>query len=434
MDQFISLPRGTADILPEDAVLWQAMESQARALLGIYGYQEIRTPFFEETDLFARSVGQTSDIVQKQMLNLASQADAQEGDKTVSLSLRPEGTASIVRSYIQNRLDKKEKLSKLFYIGPMFRGERPQKGRLRQFHQIGVEAIGPESASPFLDAEVIALSAGLLKSLGVADAVLKINTLGTAQDKAVFAQYLKMQLQAKVSQLCPDCNNRFERNVFRVLDCKNQGCRQTLSGLNLDYSYISEESRRYYTQVKEALNGLGVSYMEDPKLVRGLDYYTHVVFEFSCPRLGSQDAVGAGGRYNNLVEQLGGPAVDAIGFALGMERILLAGVQDQQKGAPGLDVFVVCLDENGLATAFRLLQELRSQGVSSDMNFRLGSMKSQMRQADKAKARFVLILGEEELKAGQIALKDMQQGVQETFRLVDVGQIVSKIQENKLRK
>ncbi len=436
MSQFISVPRGTADILPEEALLWQEMECQTRKIISSYGYQEIRTPFFEETELFARSVGQTSDIVQKQMLNLAAQAEAarDEGSKAISLSLRPEGTASIVRSYIQNRLDKKERISKLFYIGPMFRGERPQKGRLRQFHQIGVEAIGPESSSPFLDAEVIALSSSLLGALGVTDTVLKINTLGTAQDKDAFAEYLKKQLASEISQLCPDCNSRFERNIFRVLDCKNEGCRKALAKLQLDYSYISEESRYYYVRVKEALEGLGIAYVEDPKLVRGLDYYTHTVFEFSCPRLGSQDAVGAGGRYNNLVEQLGGPAVDAVGFALGMERILLAGAQDKKELQQGLDTFMVCLDEQGLSKAFKLLQDLRARGVSADMNFRLGSMKSQMRQADKAKARFVLILGEEELKSGEIALKDMQQGTQERFGLDAVAEIVCKIQGNKLVK
>jgi len=433
MDQFISLPRGTADILPEDVLLWQAIESQARGLLGVYGYQEIRTPFFEETDLFARSVGQTSDIVQKQMLNLAAQAEAQENDKSTSLSLRPEGTASIVRSYIQNRLDKKEKLSKLFYIGPMFRGERPQKGRLRQFHQIGVEAIGPDSASPFLDAEVIALGTNLLKQLGLNDFVLRINTLGTLEDKGAFSGILRDSLKDKIKNLCPDCQSRYDRNVLRVLDCKNKECRSVVESLDLwrNCEYLSPKSKEYFEAVKKALDTLEITYVEDPRLVRGLDYYTHTVFEFSCQRLGSQDAVGAGGRYNNLVEQLGGPVADAVGFALGMERILLATAKEGAELLAGLDAFVVCLQEEGLLKAFKLLQDLRARGVSADMNLRQGSMKSQMRQADKARARFVLILGEEELKAGEITLKDMKQGVQERFRLEAFEEIVSKIRSNK---
>lgn len=424
-----SVPRGTSDILPDDMIQWNDLEEKARNILGCYGYREMRTPIFEETELFARSVGQASDIVQKQMLNLAAQGDkAHVGDMTVSgLSLRPEGTASIVRSYIENRFDRAEKLSKLFYIGPMFRGERPQKGRLRQFHQIGVEAIGPESASPYLDAELIALSVDIINSFGIDDVILKLNTLGTKEDKKNFSDYLKQNIGGCLSKLCPDCLSRYERNVFRVLDCKNKNCKAALKGLVLDHSYLSQDSRDYYGAVKAALNILGVSYQEVPSLVRGLDYYTHVVFEVSCPKLGSQDAIGAGGRYNQLVEDLGGLSADAMGFALGIERMLLATSSLVQEQRQGIDLFVVVLEERFFPRALQILKSVRCQGVRADMSFIAGSMKSQMRQANKLNARHVAIIGEEEFNRGILAVKNMNDGSQQEFSLEDLDELIKKV-------
>lgn len=406
------LPRGTADILPDEVLKWQAIESRARGICNTYGYKEIRTPLFEETELFARSMGQTSDIVQKQMLNLMPQG---QEDNVVGFSLRPEGTASIVRSYIQNDLDKKESLSKLFYIGPMFRGERPQKGRLRQFHQIGIEAIGPGSASPYLDAEVIALSVNMLKGFGLkADQFkLKLNTLGSVADKENFSKFLRQQLQPRVPELCEDCRQRFERNVFRILDCKNKDCKGIVAGLKLTHSCLSEEGQKYFSNVCGALDQLGIAYDIDLSLVRGLDYYTHTVFEISCPSLGSQDALGAGGRYNDLVTQLGGPAVDAIGFALGIERILLALGAGAAEEAP-LDVCLISLDEAALEKNFLLLHQIREAGISADMGYRQASLKSQMRLADKRKARYVIIVGESELQKGVVTIKNMRDGSQST--------------------
>ena len=412
MTKKFTFPRGTADILPQEVFIWQEVESKVRTLLNLYGYKEIRTPVFEETDLFARSVGKTSDIVQKQMLNLLPQGQADANDiKAGGLSLRPEGTASIVRSYIQHGFDRKEKLSKLFYIGPMFRGERPQKGRLRQFHQIGVEALGPESRSPYLDAEVIALSVDLLKSLGLNNFVLKINTLGSIEDKKKFSKVLRDKLKKHLYDLCPDCQNRFDRNVFRVLDCKSKQCRAIIRDLEFDYSYLSQESQQYFGQVKEVLDDLGIKYEEVLNLVRGLDYYTHTVFEISDASLGSQDALGAGGRYNNLVSQLGGPDVDAIGFALGIERILLA-MPEKEIKTDTLDVFIISLDESLLKKVFMILNELRKNGVASDMSYKISSMKSQMRLANKTSAKNVVILGEEEDKKGIVTVKNMETGEQ----------------------
>src|SRR3989338_7263751 len=251
--QKFSVPRGTSDILPDVIPLWEDVESKARKILKSYGYREIRTPIYEETALFKRSLGQASDIVNKQLLELATGKD--EG-----YALRPEGTASVVRSYLENSFDKKEPLSKLFYIGPMFRGERPQKGRLRQFHQIGVEAIGPNSASPYLDAEVIALSVNLLQSLGLNGFKLKINTLGSTGDKENFSKYLRKQLELHVKELCEDCQSRFERNVFRILDCKNRTCQSVVEKIQLDNSYLSDESQKYFEDVKAALEKLQIKF------------------------------------------------------------------------------------------------------------------------------------------------------------------------------
>lgn len=415
------LPRGTADILPDETPLWQGLESTSRDILSRFGYSEIRTPLFEETELFARSMGQTSDIVQKQMLQLKAQGEENENSQ---FALRPEGTASIVRSYIQNDLDRKESLSKLYYIGPMFRGERPQKGRLRQFHQIGAEAIGPASALPYLDAEMIALAVEILKRAGIPKNkfTLKINTLGSAEDKNNFSGFLREKLKPFFAELCPDCQNRFERNVFRILDCKNRDCKAVVAKIKIDHSYLSEESRNYFSQVRENLEILNIQYVQDISLVRGLDYYTHTVFEISCPDLGSQDALGAGGRYGGLVSQLGGPQVDAIGFALGMERILLALGKETAENR-FLDAFFVSLDEISLKRNYILIKKVREAGFSADMSYKLGSMKSQMRLADKNKARYVIILGQEELGKGVVTIKNMAKGDQQQVPLEDYGKI-----------
>ncbi|MFA5087434.1 MAG: histidine--tRNA ligase [Candidatus Omnitrophota bacterium] len=419
MEKKFIVPRGTKDILPSDIPVWERIENIARMFFKIYGYREIRTPIFEETGLFKRSLGQTSDVVTKQLLNLASQNE--EG-----FSLRPEGTASIVRSYIENSLDKKESLSKLYYIGAMFRGERPQKGRLRQFHQIGVEAIGPDSCSPFLDAEVICLSVHLLESFGVKDFILKINTLGTLEDKSRFAELLTEKLKSKLSGLCEECQGRFSKNVFRVLDCKNRGCQTVVQDLACGQDWLSKESREYFLAVKAILTSLGIAYVESPGLVRGLDYYTSTVFEISSPSLGSQDALGAGGRYDDLVSQLGGSSADAVGFSLGIERILLALSEDKDLSPAYLDAFFVALDEESFKSAFRLLNNLRKRKIACDISFRYAaSMKSQMRLADKSGARYVLILGEDELRNGVVTLKNMAEGIQSKEKIEDLDKIIS---------
>jgi len=421
MNKKFSVPRGTSDILPEQTPLWESLEAKARKILKSYGYKEIRTPMYEDTSLFKRSLGQTSDVVNKQLLELASnKAESAKDDE--GLSLRPEGTAAVVRSYLENNMDGKEPLSKLFYLGPMFRGERPQKGRLRQFHQIGVEAIGPNSTSPFLDAEVIALSIHLLSEIGVKEYRLKINSLGSKEDKAHVSAWLREKFSLRVTELCEQCQSRYERNVFRVLDCKNEGCRKVVASLVSDLP-LSAESQSYFKSVQGALTDVGIKFEIAPHLVRGLDYYTHTVFEITAGgSLGSQDAVGAGGRYNGLLHELGGnekTEYGAIGFALGMERMLLARTEDQPL-IVGLDAYVIAMDVAYQSHAFSIVAQLRQAGISADMSYAGGSIKSQMGKANKANSRFALILGEDEIKNARVALKDMQASMQESVPVKDI--------------
>ncbi len=401
-------PRGTKDILPEEACNWNKIEEISRTLFMIYGYEEIRTPIFEELALFARSLGETSDVVQKQMLNLEKEG----------LALRPEGTASVVRAYLEHSIDKKQSnLAKLFYIGPMFRGERPQKGRLRQFHQIGVEVLGPDSSSPYLDAEVIALSIHLLNTFGLKDFKLKINSLGDKQDKINLSAWLRENLQKKRKDLCGDCQERFERNILRVLDCRNLACQEIIKDLK-GFGLSNPKSKEYFKNVQEALKDIGVSFEVDPFLVRGLDYYTQVVFEISSESesLGSQNALGAGGRYNTLIQDLGGgEKLGGLGFALGVERILLALKENPVIKEKSLLYYFVALDEDSLKVIFKRMNDLRQvMSKKGPINknllsgYKISPIKNQMSLANKINARFVVIVGENERKEGVVTIKDME--------------------------
>lgn len=411
-----SAPRGTKDILPEEILNWKRIEEISRTIFRIYGYEEISTPIFEETSLFTRSIGEVTDIVQKQMLNLEA--------KEPRLSLRPEATASVARAYIEHSFHKKQGLTKLFYIGPMFRSERPQKGRLREFHHIGVEAIGV--TNPFLDAEAISLCAGLLKNIGVEDFLLKINSLGCKQDKERLAKVLKELLEKKVNSLCVDCQNRFHKNIFRILDCKNQGCREIVNKIDLKGKFLCADCQKYFNQVLGALKQLNIPFEVSNQLVRGLDYYTHTVFEISHSSLGSQDALGAGGRYNNLVKDLGGPDLGAVGFALGFERVLMAAKSKENIKNPLTEVFIATLGEKAFEAGFNLLDKIRKSGVSSQIDFEAASLKSQMRQANNLKAKLVVLIGDEELKNNSVVLKDMVSGNQENISLENLIEVVKK--------
>jgi len=425
MSKKIAIPRGTNDIWPDDIDAWQIVEKGARQLFEIYGYREIRTPIYEDASLFERSLGQTSDIVKKQLLRLAT-------DKKKGLALRPEGTASIVRSYIEHSYHKKEPITKLYYIGPMFRGERPQKGRFRQFHQLGVEAIGPGAYHPFLDAEVIALSVHYLKTLGWAKPKLVINSLGSTDDKNNFSILLRKELKPFVNDLSEYSKQRYQRNVFRILDSKEKQDVEIVRKLSIDYSYLSKESQTYFHRVKAVLDSWGIDYDESPYLVRGLDYYTHTVFEISDSSLGSQNALGAGGRYNTLYQDLGGdPKTDigAVGFSFGIERILLAGSLKQKVKRKKVDVYVIGLDEPSFQKALDILNVLRQEGISSDSTYSTASLKSQMRSANKAGTRYVIIVGEKELQQETVLLKNMINGEQQHISIANgkINSFIDKI-------
>jgi len=390
--------RGTKDLLPKEAELWTTLETKARAVLRSFGYSEIRTPIIEESSLFVRSLGQGTDIVEKQMFTFLDRGER-------SITLRPEATASVVRAYLENGLENEIGFAKLFYIGPMFRAERPQAGRMRQFHQIGVEAIG--SYSPYLDAEIIALLAGLLDSFGAAHYEIKLNSLGCSKDKEALAKGLRQAIGPQIKDFCEDCKVRYEKNILRVLDCKNEVCRETLKKIFKGTpDYLCSDCTAHFETVKKGLDELKINYRVEPFLVRGLDYYTRTTFEVTHKKLGAQDALAAGGRYDNLVADLGGPEKGACGFAIGMERAVMA-LQDIPELDAGVNLYIATMGEEAYKLGFGLAMELRRQGICVEMDFEGKSLKAQMRAADKINAKYVAIIGEDELKNHSITLRNM---------------------------
>lgn len=404
---------GTKDILPQKEITaWLNIEETFRRVFAIYNYQEIRTPILEEAGLFNRSLGNSSEIVRKQMFILKTEED--------EYALRPEGTAAIVRAYLENNLDKTFGFSKFYYIGPMFRFERPQKGRLRQFHHLGVEVVG--SVDPGVDIEVISLADSLLKNASLKEPAykIKLNSLGCLKDKEKLSEEWRGILKAKLEGLCQDCKVRFKTNVLRVLDCKNAACKDIVSKIGLSDSHLCHDCRGHFNEVRRGLELLKVKYEFSPTLVRGLDYYTRTVFEITHPALGAQDALCAGGRYDNLVKELGGPELGAMGFAFGMERLLLvSGCQGAR--VPGEDlVYLITLGEEAKTKGLELLDNLRRSGVVCDTDYENKSLKGAMRKAHDLEAKFVLIIGEDELKKNVVMLKDMGSGKQREVRQEDL--------------
>jgi histidyl-tRNA synthetase len=443
--------RGTKDILPDEINLWQTIESAGRDIFNLYGYKEARTPIIEEASLFVRSIGDTTDIVQKEMYVFADRGGR-------NIALRPEATASIVRAYIENSLLNIGGFTKLFYIGPMFRSERPQQGRQRQFYQIGVEAIG--SDSPFIDAEIIALAARFLQKLGIEKFQVKLNSLGCQKDKARVMEKYKENLRPHADKLCELCKGRLDKNALRIFDCKEVSCKAIAENFKIGNA-LCEDCLSHFEKVKAILDSIGIGYTVDNKIVRGLDYYTGTVFEITHEGLGAKDAICAGGRYNNLVKELGGKDIPAIGFAFGMERLVLAlqGVAGYKPHATGIEVFVAVAPsqkassaktgmngagsgfaqanlarEEAMATkpwsftgdvlysqAFKLLDSMRSLGISSEIDYEVKSLKAQMRRAEKLSAKFVIIVGDEEFKKGKVVLKNMSNGNQEEVLLDEIA-------------
>ncbi|MDP8290306.1 MAG: histidine--tRNA ligase [Candidatus Susulua stagnicola] len=402
MKKVYSSIRGMFDFDPVKSLAFGEIVERAKNILKVFNYKEIILPILEEKDLFIKGVGETTDIVEQQMFKI-------EGKDIV---LRPEGTAQVIRYYLQNSLHKISNFHKFFYTGPMFRGERPQKGRLRQFHHIGAEAIG--SNSYYLDAEMIVLALKILDQVGVSKKELKINTLGCNQDKIKFSQYLKEKLSSQKDKLCDDCQRRLDKNPLRVLDCKKEQCRKEVIALNLEQEHICSACRNKFKSLLDLLGDLGIKYVYSPYMVRGLDYYTDTVFEISSEGLGSQDAIGAGGRYNNLIKYLGGPDIPAIGFALGLERVLLA--LGEKKKEEKLDVFVAITNQELFTLGANILQQLRDEGLSSDLDYCGKSLKGQMRSAQKKGSRIVVILGEDEVAENAVLIKDMNKSIQKKVK------------------
>jgi len=401
--------RGTADLLAEELARWNAIEQTARGLAKRYGYQEIRTPIIEESSLFLRSVGETSNIVQKEMFRFTDRGGH-------DIVLRPEATAAVVRAYLQHNLHKTQGFTKLCYIGPMFRAERPQAGRFRQFHQFGVEAIG--SSSPWVDAEVIALCVETLKACGLRSPLLWLSSMGCRTDQAASARALRERLKSHRKELCEDCQSRFDKNIFRVLDCNHQTCHQLAWKANQSPFVLCKECQEHFDHVRKALETIGIAFDDTKVFARGLDYYTRTVFEVRASGLGAQDAVAAGGRYDHLVEELGGPATGAVGFAAGIERLILAIRPSESSANSGREgLYVAVAKPQLLVEAFRLVQTLRQQGLSASMDYEGRSLKAQLREADKLRCHWVAILGETELREGKISIKDLEQGQQQEVAL-----------------
>lgn len=402
--------RGTKDILPDEAEYLRHIEVKAREIFSLYGYREVVTPVIENRDLFVRSLGKDTEVIGKQMFVIERGDDA--------IALRPEATAGVIRAYLENNLNSRNLLAKLYYFGPMFRAERPQKGRLRQFHHLGLEAIG--TYSPLLDVEIISLAETILKNIGISGFKIKINTLGCAKDKKAFAEKLRVVLGEKISDFCQDCRERFDRNVFRLLDCKNSSCRNIILGLNIKRAdYLCKECVEHFDTVLAGLKNIGVNYEESAHLVRGLDYYTRTVFEITHSELGAQDAVGAGGRYDNLVEELGGAPTGAMGFAFGVERLLLVSSIKCQVSRKDL-IYLIALGEEAKKRGAELLYNLRQNGIKADTDYEGKSLKGAMRRANDLGVSYVLILGENELNKNTVMLKDMDSGDQREIKIEDV--------------
>lgn len=416
--------KGTFDILPESytaggttfasSTAWQHVESVIREVLTRFGFREIRTPIIEPTELIARGVGGTTDIVQKEMFAF------ERGD--THYVLRPELTAPVVRAYLEHHLDQKGGTQKLFYIGPCFRAEQPQKGRFRQFHQFGTETIGTDS--PAADAETIAAMMTIYRTLGITNTVLRINTLGEASERAAYREALRSFLDPVKDKLSETSRRRLETNPLRILDTKIPQEQELLIGAPTLEDFLGEESVAHYDEVKARLTSLGIDFVKDPRLVRGLDYYTRTAFELESPDLGAQSALAGGGRYDGLAEELGsGKRVPAIGFAAGMERLFLAleAADYTLPAAPNPAIFCIALGEAADRKVFRLVHDLRLAGIHVDMDHGGRSFKAQMREANRAGAAYVLILGDNELEQNIIILKNMETGEQESVAIASLG-------------
>lgn len=403
----INIPKGTKDVLPSESYKWHFIENKARETARRYHLNEIRTPVFEHTELFLRGVGDTTDIVNKEMYTFLDKGER-------SITLKPEGTAGVVRSFIENGLAGGVLPLKMYYITPVFRYERPQAGRLREHHQFGVEIFGGKGADT--DAEVILLARDYLNAIGIEEIALFINSIGCKNCRPRFNEALRDYLRPHLSQMCPTCQSRFEKNPLRILDCKEENCVKINAYAPKIVDYLCDECREHFQSLQNILSACGVKYAVNPNIVRGLDYYSKTVFEFVSTNIGAQGTVLGGGRYDTLIENLGGPSVPAVGFGSGIERALLV-LENTSKAIPAeppLGAYIAGLDEPCRARAFEICTALRSAGVSADCDHMGRSVKAQFKYADKAGARFVVVIGQSELENGAYTVKDMQNSSSET--------------------
>ncbi|KXZ39436.1 histidyl-tRNA synthetase [Alkalithermobacter thermoalcaliphilus JW-YL-7 = DSM 7308] len=403
-------PRGTNDILPKESYKWVYVENLFRKVCSLFGYSEIRTPIFEHTELFKRGVGETTDIVQKEMYSFQDNGGR-------DITLKPEGTAPAVRAFIENKLYAQVQPTKLFYITPCFRYERPQAGRLRQFHQFGIEVFG--SSYPSVDAEVIALAIEFLNRLNLKNLELRINSIGCIECRREYNNILREYLSKKVDKLCKTCQDRYDRNPLRILDCKNESCIKEIEDAPLLIDYICDECKDHFEKVKKNLTDMQIQFKVDPKIVRGLDYYNKTAFEIISNDIGSQSTVCGGGRYDKLVQELGGPETTGVGFGMGVERLLLT-LENNNIQIPNentLDIFVVTLGERAEQESFKILSKLRQNDISCDKDHLARSLKAQFKYSDKVNAKFTVVIGDDEIEKNVVQLKDMSTSQQYEIKL-----------------
>lgn len=410
----ITAIKGIKDILPEDTPTWNYIESIARQVFNAFGFREIRVPIMEKTELFKRSIGETTDIVEKEMYTFRDRDDE-------LLTLRPEATASVIRAYIEHNMMSTDQITKLFTIGPMFRRERPQKGRFRQFHQIDVELFGDDK--PQSDAEVIFMLVHFLQSMAIEELSLEINSLGCKACRPLFSQAIVDYLKGSEKDLCPDCQRRIHTNPLRVFDCKVESCNSIIAEAPQILDYLCTGCAEHFSQVKSFLDDLNVGYLINPKMVRGLDYYTKTAFEIKSGSLGAQNSLAGGGRYDGLVNYLGGPEVPGIGFAVGFER-LIACMPQIEINKFQTDIFIAALGSRAQKISFSLTNELRRAGISAAMDYADKSLKSQMKRADKLNSSFTLIFGDKEIDERRVELRDMKTKNQQVLSLDNLPEAI----------
>lgn len=409
--------KGTHDILPHETPGWRRLEAVVHEIMRRYDYAEIRTPVFEETGLFARGIGQLTDIVAKEMYTFQDRSEK-------SITLKPEGTAAVIRAFIENSLGERRPINKLYYICPMFRQENPQAGRLRQFHQFGAELLG--TPRPEADVETILLALDIFRSAGLRHFELVINSVGDPTCREPYKEALKTFLREHEASLCETCQGRTERNPLRVLDCKEEGCRRVTESAPKLIDALCDDCATHFQRVQDLLQNLDVPYQLDFRLVRGLDYYTRTAYEILSPSLGAQNALGGGGRYDLLTEELGGKPTPGVGFAAGIERLLMALAKEEKSDGElaALDVFVATLGEDAAAAGARLAYALRKDGLSVGVDLLGRSLKAQMKEANRSRARFAVIIGENELQTGRAVLRNLQSSTQEEVAMDDLPQLL----------